>query len=69
LGPDLQEGFFWLRKDTSGCIANIKGHEDVESTMKKLCLQPLEQRRRARCIILLMKILAKEEQHLPMMTC
>jgi len=41
-------------------IANIKGCEDVESTMKKLCLQPLEQRR-TRCINLLMKILAKEE--------
>jgi len=43
-------------------IANIKGHEDGESAMKKLCLQSLEQRR-TRHINLLMKILTKE-QHL-----
>jgi len=45
-------------------IANLKGREDVKSAMKKLCLQPLEQRRRNRSINFLMKILAKEEQHL-----
>jgi len=28
-------------------IANIKGHKDVESVMKKLGLQPLEHRKQA----------------------
>jgi len=44
-------------------IANITGREDVKSAMKKICLQPLEQRRKNRRINR-MEILAKEEQHL-----
>ena len=31
--------------------------------MEQLCIQPLEQRRKTRCISLLLKILAKEEHH------
>jgi len=50
--------------DTVQFIANIKDHENVESAIKKLCLQPLEQRKRTRRVDLLVKILAKEEQYL-----
>ena len=44
-------------------ISNIKGRGDDEGIMEKLGLQPLEQRRKNRRIGLLLKILAKEEQH------
>jgi len=53
-----------IQEDAVRFIANIKGCKDVGSAMKKLCLQPLEQRRRNRRINPFIKILAKEEQHL-----
>jgi len=52
-----------IQVDAIQFIANNKGRKDVESAVKKLYLQPLEQRRRNRHINLLMEILAKEEQH------
>jgi len=56
-------GLVKIQTDAVRFIANIKARENVGSAMKKLCLQPLEQKRRTRRINL-MKILAKEAQHL-----
>jgi len=55
--PTCKKDISGLKKiqvDAVRFIANIEGLEDVESTMKKLCLQPLEQRRRNRHFNLLM---------------
>jgi len=48
--PTCKKEFSGLERiqvDKVRFIANIKGHEDVESAVKKLSLHPLEQRRRS----------------------
>jgi len=44
-------------------ISNIKGRTDIWEEIKRLCLEPLDLRRKSRRISLLLKILFKEEQH------
>jgi len=44
-------------------IFNSKGRTDIGEEMKKLCLEPLDLRRKSRRISFLLKILSKEEQH------
>jgi len=52
-----------VQTDVVHFISNSKGRTDIGEEMKKLCLEPLDLRRKRRRISLLLKILSKEEQH------
>jgi len=50
-----------VQTDAVRFISNSKGRTDIGKEMKKLCLEPLDLRRKSRRISLLLKILSKEE--------
>jgi len=52
-----------VQTEAARFISNSKGETNIGEEMIKLCLEPLDLRRKSRHISLLLKILSKEEQH------